>query len=324
MSYGDWLGQTPADVQKQQMDAAYAAGNSSRGDVGDFIHDTFGKADPVVAKGPDYTASLYGGGIGQSQANQDMLWQYGNSNSRNASEYGDRIGNNANNRAHNLDLQNYGNSGAGQQVMAGGQAMQQGAAGSIGDWMNRGPGPSVAQAQLAQQNNTNVANAMALASSGRGQGGGAAAQQSAAFQAANMGQQTNQQAAVLRAQESQDWRQQQMQGLGMQSSIGANLSQQGQAQQQLGLGYGQLGEQASQSGAAAQLNALGMGQQNQLAYMNLGQQQLQNEQQGMTQQQMAYMNADTQAQLANQQSTYQHQGGVTGMLGAAAGALAFL
>jgi hypothetical protein len=288
------------------------------------LHDTFGKADPVIAKGVDPSMSYYGQSAGGSQYNQQMLQAYGQNALNTDLYYGNALAGIQQGRAHNFDLQNYGAAAAGQQAAGAGQAMEQGAAGGVGNWLGQGPGPSVAQAQLAQQNNTNVANAMALASSGRGQGGGAAAQQAAAFQAANMGQQTNQQAATLRAQEAQNWRQQQLQGMGMQSSIGANLAQQGQAQQQLGLGYGQLGEQANQSGNATRLSALGMGQQAQQGYMTQQQQQLQNEQQGMTQQYLGYLGADTQAQLANQQSTYQHQGGVTGLLSAGAGALAML
>jgi hypothetical protein len=326
MSYNDWLAQQsqPNEVAQQNMDARYAAANTGGNDVGNALNSMFGAAQNIYPGGPDYSASLYGGSPTASQSNQDMLRNFGNTNEQTATNYGSGIGRVQDTRAAQFGGQAAQVGQAGQGASAGGQGIEQQSSNQLGNWLQQGPGPSVAQAQLRQQNNTNVANAMALASSGRGQGGGAAAQQQAAFQGANMGQQTNQQAAILRAQEAQNWRQQQLQGMGTQANIGAGLAQQGQGQQQLGLGYSQLGEQAQQSGNAAQLNALGMGQQNQLAYMNLGQQQLANEQQGLTQQQVAAMNIKEQAEQANQQSFYQHQSGVTGMLSAAAGALAFL
>jgi hypothetical protein len=299
-------------------------GSADNSGVADALHNTFGKADPVAVHGITPGSWLYGGSPEAAQANQAMLQNYGDTSANASIATGQGLYANSMQRAGQMDQQAYANAMQGQQQAAGGINLQQQSAQGVGNWLGQGPGPSVAQAQLAQQNNANVANAMALAASGRGQGGGAAAQQAAAFQAANMGQQTNQQATVLRAQEAQNWRQQQLQGMGMQSSIGANIAQQGQGQQQLGLGYNQLGAASQQSGNASLLNAMGQGQQTQLGYMNLGQQQLQNQAQSLTQQQIAQQQADIEAQKANQQSTYQHQSGVAGMLSTAAGALAFL
>ena len=78
---------------------------------------------------------------------------------------------------------------------------------------NRGPGPSAAEAQLRAGADQNIAAQAALARSGRGAGESAQAARQAAFQAADIGQQTNAAAASLRAQEEASWRQQQIQAL---------------------------------------------------------------------------------------------------------------
>lgn len=89
---------------------------------------------------------------------------------------------------------------------------QYGARGQQGDVYNRmlaaadrGPGPSAAQAQLRAGQDANMQQSLALARSGRG-GMNTAALRQAQFANTQIGQQTNQQAAVLRAQEEAAWR----------------------------------------------------------------------------------------------------------------------
>lgn len=132
---------------------------------------------------------------------------------------------------------------------------------------DRGPGPSAAQAQLRAGQDAAMAQSIALARSGRGAGGSASAQRQAMFGNAALAQQTNQQAAILRAQEEASWRQQQGQlynaagGLASQQR-GQDLSSVGQSGQ-MALGYGALSGQAEQ-------RAQGYGQQG-LAYEQLRQ-----------------------------------------------------
>lgn len=94
-------------------------------------------------------------------------------------------------------------------------------------------GPSVAAAQLQQGQDAAMGQSLALARSGRSLGGGAAAMQQAQFQNAQTEQATNQQAAVARLQEQQQYRQMQLGALGA-------------AQQ----GFGQAGQQANAINAA--------------------------------------------------------------------------
>jgi hypothetical protein len=207
-----------------------------------------------------------------------------------------------------------------------GTGYQQQAYGDIGNWLQQGPGPSVAQAQLRQQNDANVGNMMAMAASGRGTGGNAAAQQQALFAGANAGQQTNMQAAQLRAQEAQAWRAQQLQAQGMRSDIGGNIATQGAQAQQLGLAQGQLGQNVIGQSQGLAANMQQAGAQNQLNWNQLGQQNYQQGAQLRGQMTTAAQNQATQIALANQkdyQSTDASQlgflGGVMSMGGAAMG-----
>ena len=123
-------------------------------------------------------------------------------------------------------------------------------------------GASAAQAQLAQSTDASMAQTMAMARSGRGTSD-AAAVRAAQFQNAATMQQAGAQAAVLRAQEDQAFRAQQLtaqqavqQGYGAvraqdASLMGQNASAQ-QAGGQLGLGYQSAGLQAQQTGLQAQ------------------------------------------------------------------------
>ncbi len=87
-------------------------------------------------------------------------------------------------------------------------------------------GPSAAQAQLTQGRDASMADALSLARSGRGGAGQQARALRGAFaqNAATMGQ-TNQAAALLRANEAQNYKQQQLQGLGLGANIAAGKDQ---------------------------------------------------------------------------------------------------
>ena len=328
MSYSDYTQTSNSQAAAQKVvddrNAAYAAGNSSHGDVGDFLNDTFGKAKDVGAPNPDWSTSLYGGSVDAANANQTNLKYQGYSGMNSADRDGGNLYDIENANATRSQAAGTQANAQGQQVAQGGLGAQQQAVSGIGNWLQQGPGPSVAQAQLQQGNNQNVANMMAMAASGRGQGGGAAAQQAAAFQGANAGQQTNEQAATLRAQEAQSWKQNQLSAMGQQANIGASMTGAGQNQQNLGLSYQQLAENQQQSGAGSLLNFTNAGNQNNQYFQNLGQQQLANQTQAASGLENTRITAQEKADEANQASTYKHQGGTSGLIAAGAGALAML
>lgn len=343
MAYSDYLAVNDPNY-KAPAATPPSTNNEMHNPLADWAQSAFGKAPDVHAPGMDYSTTLYGGNVYASQANLRMLEGMGDSGLADDQKLGQTLYNSSLNTGKGVFQQGMdaatgskvagGQASAqGQQIAGSGVGTQQQAVSNIGNWLNQGPGPSVAEAQLRQGNDQNVANMMAMAASGRGQGGGAAAQQAAAFQAANAGQQTNQEAAVLRAQEAQAWKQSQLAGINAQAGIGANLTGAGQNAQNLGLNYQQLaanqqqnaGSQllsAQQNAGGQALNAQNLGQQDRQFYYNLGQNQLANQSQAATGLQENWMNAETQAQTANQQSFYQHQSGIGGMIGAAAGALA--
>lgn len=119
-----------------------------------------------------------------------------------------------------------------------------------------GQGPSAAQAQLQQGLQQSQNAAMAQANSARGNFGLANAQKNAMQTGANLAQQTNQAAALARAQEQiaagSQLQQQQQQMLGAQQTIG-NL-QQAQLAGQTGMGnmYAQQGGLINNAGALQQ------------------------------------------------------------------------
>lgn len=150
------------------------------------------------------------------------------------------------------------------------------ALGDLRNYYQRGPGPSVAQAQLAQSSDAAMANNIAMSRSGRGSGQNADAARQAMFLNANQQQQLGQSAATLRAQESTDWRNQQLGAMGAyQQGVGAMRS-------------GDLGAYGQSAGAQGQFaglgqSYLGMGQQGQLGAETLGSQ-IQGQQLGVDQQ----------------------------------------
>ncbi len=97
-------------------------------------------------------------------------------------------------------------------------------------FVDQGPGPSVAQQQLRQAQEQNLGAALSLARSGRGNAAGN--MKNAISENAATNAQTNQQAALLRAQEATDWRGQQLTAYGMENSAVQGMRQQdlGQAQ----------------------------------------------------------------------------------------------
>lgn len=121
-------------------------------------------------------------------------------------------------------------------------------------------GPSAAQAQLQQGLDQTQRSMLAQASAARG-GNQAAAMRNAQMAGSQMAQQTNQQAAVLRAQEAQQRQQ---------NILGAQQYAAGSYGQQAGLGYGMagqgLGAAQNSTGQLGQFGAnvsqAGLGQQN--------------------------------------------------------------
>jgi hypothetical protein len=331
--YAYWLKrqQDPAGAAKA-LAAAQAAANADSpsvaatiaGGIKTGLTDAFGAAPNVGLPSPSWGTTQYGGDYATAQQNQSMLYGSGDQNSNTDIATAQGLYNKQQAASTGSQVAGGQATAQGQQTAQSGLGTQQQAASNIGNWLQQGPGPSVAQAQLQQGNDTNVANMMAMAASGRGQGGGAAAQQSAAFQGANAGQQTNQQAAVLRAQEAQNWKQNQLQGMQAQAGIGSNITGAGQTQQNLGLNYNQLAANQQQNAGSTLQSGINSGQQNQQYFYNLGQQQLANQTQAATNEETARMNDQVQAQIANQNSFYQHQNSLGGMMGAAAGALSFL
>jgi len=90
------------------------------------------------------------------------------------------------------------------------------------DYSQAGPGPSVAQAQLQQAAAQNQAAQLGMARSVRGSTSANAALRGAAVNNANTAAQTNQTAAILRAQEDDAYKQRQLAALGgAQSAYGA-------------------------------------------------------------------------------------------------------
>jgi hypothetical protein len=141
------------------------------------------------------------------------------------------------------------------------------------NYAQQGPGPSVAQAQLAQSTDATMRQAIAMGASGRGAGASGAAQSAAGAQATSVLAQGSQQAALLRAQESANYRTQQMQALEGAGQLGNSLQNQNVATSQFALGQQQ---------AAAQ-NALSYQQLNQGYQTSAAQQQAQAAQNTMQQ-----------------------------------------
>lgn len=139
-------------------------------------------------------------------------------------------------------------------------------------FLQAGPGPSMAQQQLRMAQESNLGDALSLARSGRGNAAGnmkMALSENAATNA-----QTNQQAALLRAQEADMWQQRQLTGLGLQSSTATNLMGQdagmAQAQGQQAISREQIASNVDVNRAGleqglAQFNA---GAQNQASLTN--------------------------------------------------------
>lgn len=155
-----------------------------------------------------------------------------------------------------------------------GGSMQQGQANAdaLRGFYQQGPGPSAAQAQLQGASEQNMANSLALARSGRN-GMSPAAERQAMFQNAATGAQTNQQLAVLRAQEEATARGQNLQAItsargldiqdmsAQQQAIAAQRAQDLQAQ---GLSFEQARAQA-----ATELQSRGLNDQTSLGYEGL-------------------------------------------------------
>jgi hypothetical protein len=88
-------------------------------------------------------------------------------------------------------------------------------------------GPSAAQAQLQQGTNQALASQLAIARSGRGAGESASALRGAAWNASDIQQNAGNQAAQLRAQEDQAFRQRQLQAFGAAGGVAGQMRGQG-------------------------------------------------------------------------------------------------
>ena len=164
-------------------------------------------------------------------------------------------------------------------------------------FVDQGPGPSVAQQQLRQAQEQNLGAALSLARSGRGNSAGnmkMAISENAATNA-----QTNQQAALLRAQEATDWRGQQLTAYGMEQG-----ATQGIRQQDLGAAQAQGQQAISREQIASNVDVNRAGLEQGLAQFNAGAQNqasLTNAQLGT---QASTANANNSAQAAIQQAGY--------------------
>lgn len=136
-------------------------------------------------------------------------------------------------------------------------AAQQGNAGALRDFYQQGPGKSLAEIQLNQGSQAAMASNLALARSGRG-GANAGAERQALFANAAQQQDTNQSMGLLRAKEADDFRNRQLQAMGLETgALGtargqdiAGLSAQTQA---LGQARGQdIGAMQAATGALGQ------------------------------------------------------------------------
>jgi hypothetical protein len=274
-----------------------SGGDASTGPRSNF---TYGNTGPLSAAANRYAA----GYDAQGQAAHDRATGYQNAawNAQNRS--GPQVQGNPQDR--NFQLAALGGTNANAAALQGMGTAQQ--------------GPSVAEAQLRQGQDAAMQQSLALAHSGRSLGGGAAALQQAQFANAGTEQATNQQAAIARLQEQQQYHQFQLGALGA-------------AQQ----GFGQAGQQA---GA---LNASDVGLQAQNAGLQQQQQQVNNQtsatlgqvgqglnQTGLQEQQLANSVRGTQLSAGEQYQNsingnaiagQQNQNAQTGMaLGAVSGA----
>lgn len=210
---------------------------------------------------------------------------------------------------------------------------------------DQGPGPSAAQAQLQSGQDAAMQQSLALARSGRGGGANAAALRNAQFQNAQLSQQTNQQSAILRAQEEANWRAQRGQLYGSAGSLATNQrgqdigalqaagalssqqraqdigaaqaqGQMAQAQGQMALGYGGL--------TAGAENAQQNWWKGQAAEEAQRQALMQNQQQGRQGYEKLYSQNAMGAQGINTQQDLQRDQQTMGLAMAAGGALAMM
>jgi hypothetical protein len=287
-------------------------------------NNTYGSADSSgegsVGNLFNTRSALYGGNATAAQQNLNQIWQTQQSEGINAinatnaintglAASGQQIGQTATaannllgyaggNVAANGDLYSNRINAVAGPSQTGTQAEQQ-AIGGLQQFAGQTAPASVAQQQLAQATNANMANAVALGNSGRGAGVNGAAQSAAQAQALSANSQGAQQAAILRAQEEQAWRVQQMQAMQAAGTLGGNVQAQALQQQQQEvarqsaasnamLGYSQLDQQYNQGVSNNMFNAQQMNQQNLSTYANT--------QMTAAQQQSAAMQAAIQAQ----------------------------
>lgn len=167
----------------------------------------------------------------------------------------------------------------------------------IGGFLDAGPGASMAQQQLRMAQEQNLGAALSLARSGRGNAAGNMKMAMSENAATNA--QTNQQAALLRAQEGDMWQQRQLQGMGLETSAA-----QGMRQQDLGAAQAQGQQAISREQIASNVDVSRAGLEQGLAQFNAGAQNqasLTNAQLGT---QASTSNANNSAQAAIQQAGY--------------------
>lgn len=158
-------------------------------------------------------------------------------------------------------------------------------------FVDQGPGPSVAQQQLRQAQEQNLGAALSLARSGRGNAAGN--MKNAISENAATNAQTNQQAALLRAQEATDWRGQQLQAYGMEQGATAGIRQ-----QDLGAAQAQGQQAISREQIAANVDVQRAGLEQGLAQFNAGAQ----NQASLTNAQLGTQSSMNNAQLGTQAS----------------------
>lgn len=212
------------------------------GDAWDWTKDAFG----TVTGGVDDTFS----GENVKDPNRDNFYLGGNKDTANmlrgrAIDQGNTYRQNATDAQNRGAPQaNYAQAGQDYANQAGAREAQYANTNRLLDFANQGEGPSAAQAQLQQGSDRAMAANMALASSGTGMGDSSEAMRRAQFQNATQQSDTANNAAMLRAQEEQAWRQQQLGALGTAQDAfgamrGADLSARDQS-----IGQSQFGVQS--------------------------------------------------------------------------------
>lgn len=325
--------------------AGTVVGGALGGLVGGLFDSDSNKAPPVQVDWNNYSYGAKMSPTGQAQVDQYNAQGQGLRQQALMSQAQPLRGPNAMNsavpaaaRANQL-AQNTSDSASRQQQMQALGRMQSGND-ALSQFAQQPQGPSAAEAQLQAGANQSFAQQMAAARSGGNGGGNANALRNAAFQQSSIMGQENAQAATLRAQEQQAFKQQQMQALGMaqqgygqEAGAATNVRSGDQSlaglQSSTALQSGQLATNAALGQNQLELQGRQVNNQYSLGLDQLaGQQDLNTQhvydQQGQMNQNAQAMSSSIQGVAGQQQIAAQnrHDDQVMGMVGGAAQGLA--